>query len=106
VVAQRSLGSFQAGSNDCKLDVPSSSATLLAIDLAPMMIGIPGLPMIDGTLLINPGARVTALSMPGPNQLPLDLSNVPSGVSVAAQAAALGNGLFHLSEPVLFQTWQ
>lgn len=100
------LGSFQAGSDDCKIDVTSSSATLLAIDLAPMAIALPGLPMIDGTLLINPATSVTALSMPGRYQMSLDLSNVPHGVSVAAQAAALGNGLFHMSEAVLFQTWQ
>jgi hypothetical protein len=100
------LGSFQAGSNDCKVDVTSSSATVLAIDLAPMMVPLPGLPMIDGTLLINPATSVTALSMPGRYQLTLDLSNVPSGVSVAAQAAALGNGMFHMSEAVLFQTWK
>jgi hypothetical protein len=100
------VGSFQAGSDDCMIDVTSSSATLLAIDLAPMTIALPGIPMIDGMLLINPATSVTALAMPGRYQKPLDLSNVPPGVSVAAQAAALGNGMFHMSEAVLFQTWQ
>lgn len=100
------LGSYQSGSNSCIVDVTSAVPTLLVIDIAPMMVARPGLPMIDGTLLIDPGTSVTTMLMPGRHQMPLDLSNVPAGAKVVVQAAALGNGTLHMSDAQFFQTWK
>ena len=100
------LGSYQSGSNNCIVDVTSAVPTLLVIDIAPMMVARPGLPMIDGTLLIDPGTSITTMLMPGRHQMPLDLSNVPAGAQVVVQAAALGNGTLHMSDAQFFQTWK
>lgn len=100
------LGSYQAGSNNCIVDVTSAAPTLLVVDIAPMMNALPGLAMIDGTLLVNPATSITMMFMPGRYQMPLDLSNVPDGAKVVVQAAALGNGTLHMSDAQFFQTWK
>lgn len=99
------LGSFQAGSLSCSVEVDSADATLLAIDLAPTSTGISGLPMLDGTLFVNPATSVTVLLPAGQSSFQLDLGNATAGTSVAVQAASLGGGLFHMSDALFFTTW-
>ena len=100
------IGSYQAGSNDCRVQIESSRINVLAVDLSASMTGTPGLPMIDGILVGNPAQSVNLLFAPGQNELPLNLTNVPHGVGATAQAAGLGNGVFHMSEALFFQTWR
>ena len=99
------LGSFQAGSLSCSVKVDSADTTLLAIDLAPTSTGISGLPMLDGTLFVNPATSVTVLLPAGQSSFQLDLGNATAGTSVAVQAASLGSGVFHMSDALFFTTW-
>ena len=99
------VGSFQAGSLSLKVEVDNTYATLLAIDLAPTATGISGLPMLDGTLFVNPATSVTVLQPAGQSSFQLDLSNATAGASVAVQAASLGSGVFHMSDALFFTTW-
>ena len=99
-------GSFQAGSADCRIETENAQGpVLIAVDVAPTMTPFPAIPMIDGTLLVNPATSVMGLFAPGLRYLPLDLTEAPVSASVVAQAASLGNGVFHMSDAVHFQTW-
>ena len=99
-------GSYQAGSMDCKIETMNvQGPVLIAIDLAPQMNGIAGIPMLDGTLLVSPATSVSALFAPGLRYLPIDLTNAPAGAALVAQAATLGAGVFHMSDALFFQTW-
>ena len=99
------LGSYHAGSLDCRIEVDSASLTMLAIDFAATITPAPGLPMIDGVLFINPATSFKVLLGAGVNELPLNLSNVTAGVGLTIQAAAVGQGSFHLSDAQVFQMW-
>ena len=99
------LGSFQAGSLDCSIEIQAAAPTLLAIDLNPTATGISGLPIIDGTLFVDPASSITVLLPPGQSSVPLNLANATAGIPVVVQAAALGNGTFHMSDALFFQTW-
>ena len=99
-------GSFQAGSTDCRIETENAQGpVLIAVDIAPTMVPFPQLPMIDGAVLINPATSVMGLFSPGLRYLPLDLTEAPVSASLVAQAATLGNGVFHMSDAVYFQTW-
>ena len=99
-------GSYQAGSMDCRIETENSQGpVLIAVDLAPQMNAISGIPMLDGTLLINPATSVSELYAPGLLYLPMDLTHAPAGAALVAQAATLGAGVFHMSDAVFFQTW-
>ena len=99
------LGSYHAGSLDCRIEVDSASWTMLALDSAATMTPLPGLPMIDGALFLNPATSFKVLFSAGVNELPLNLSNVTAGVSLTIQAAAFGQGALHLSDAQVLQTW-
>ena len=99
-------GNYQAGSMDCQIEAANAQGPILiAVDLAPQMNGIAGVPMLDGTLLVNPATSISKLFLPGFRYLPLDLTNAPVGAAMVAQAATLGAGVFHMSDALFFQTW-
>ena len=56
-------------------------------------------------LFINPATSFKVLLGAGVNELPLNLSNVTAGVGLTIQAAAVGQGSFHLSDAQVFQMW-
>jgi len=99
-------GSYQAGSNDCRIETESGAGlVVVAIDIAPTMTAGPALPVLDGTLFFNPATSITGVFPPGVSSIPLDLTHAPAGVGLVTQAAALGNNVFHLSDALFFQTW-
>lgn len=112
----RQLGSFETGQNSLEIQLESTTPALLAIDLAPTYTAIPGVPLLDGTLMVNPATCVTLVYGPGVHSLPINLMltptlsmpfpAVPAGTAFVAQAAGLTPGALPLSDAIAVQVWR